>query len=62
MIIKKRKSKPLRIYIPESLDSELWEYSSVSGATMEDIVRASILRFLGEDREWQEIKKGKVAQ
>ena len=60
MIKKERKTKPVRLFLPASLDSELREYSKVSDVPLAEIIRFAITLFLASDREWQKIKKEKV--
>lgn len=60
MIKKERKTKPVRLFLPESLDLELRTYSRVSDVPLAEIIRVALTKFLESDREWQKIKKEKM--
>ena len=60
MIKKERKTKPVRLFLPESLDLELRTYSKVSDVPLAEIIRCALVKFLESDREWQKIRKEKV--
>jgi hypothetical protein len=55
---KERKDKPVRVFLPASLDDELRAYSRASGVPLAEIVRTAISSFLSSDREWQAIRRG----
>jgi hypothetical protein len=60
LIKKERKIKPVRLFLPESLDSELRTYSKVSDVPLAEIIRVALTKFLESDREWQRIRKEKM--
>ena len=62
MLKKEKKDRYLKIVFPASLDTELREYSKVSGVPLAEIIRFAVTLFMQSDREWQEIKKNKVSQ
>lgn len=59
---KERKNKPVRVFLPASLDDELRAYSRASDVPLAEIVRTAISSFLAGDREWQAIRKGKTKE
>ena len=60
LIKKEGKIKPVRAFLPASLDEELREYSRVSGFPVSEIIRFALTLFMSSDREWQEIKKNRM--